>query len=43
MVNIGRVALVGGTHGNEFTGVYLVKKFDSFPELINQKKLSKPK
>ncbi len=37
MVNIDRVAVVGGTHGNEFTGIYLVKKFDNFPELINRK------
>ncbi len=31
---IRRVAIVGGTHGNELTGVYLVKKFEQFPELI---------
>lgn len=31
---IRRVAIVGGTHGNERTGVYLVKKFEQFPELI---------
>ncbi|MGB3692811.1 MAG: aspartoacylase [Spirulinaceae cyanobacterium] len=37
MVNINRVAVVGGTHGNEFTGVYLVKKFTHFPELIHRK------
>ncbi len=35
MVNpINRVAIVGGTHGNEFTGAYLIKKFAQFPELI---------
>ncbi|AOX01543.1 aspartoacylase [Moorena producens PAL-8-15-08-1] len=33
---INKVAIVGGTHGNEFTGVYLVKKFDKFPELITR-------
>ena len=33
---ISRVALVGGTHGNEFTGVYLIKKFEQFPELIQR-------
>ena len=37
MTNIGSVAVVGGTHGNEFTGAYLVKKFDNFPNLINRK------
>nr|WP_225225845.1 aspartoacylase [Komarekiella delphini-convector] len=31
---INRVAIVGGTHGNEFTGAYLVKKFSQFPDLI---------
>lgn len=31
---VGRVAIVGGTHGNEFTGVYLIKKFAQFPNLI---------
>ena len=29
-----RVAIVGGTHGNELTGVYLVKKFQQFPHLL---------
>ena len=33
---INRVAIVGGTHGNEFTGAYLVKKFERFPELIKR-------
>jgi aspartoacylase len=27
---------VGGTHGNEFTGAYLIKKFDQFPDLITR-------
>ncbi|MDZ8189872.1 MAG: aspartoacylase [Nostoc sp. ChiSLP02] len=31
---INRVAIVGGTHGNEFTGAYLIQKFAQFPELI---------
>jgi succinylglutamate desuccinylase len=31
---IQRVAIVGGTHGNELTGVYLVNKFDLFPDLL---------
>ena len=31
-----KVAIVGGTHGNEFTGIYLVKKFDKLPALIQR-------
>jgi succinylglutamate desuccinylase len=31
-----RVLVVGGTHGNEFTGAYLIKKFQQFPELIRR-------
>lgn len=31
---IRRVAIVGGTHGNELTGIYLVKKFEQFPKLL---------
>lgn len=33
---IERVAIVGGVHGNEFTGAYLIKKFEQFPELIKR-------
>ncbi|MEM9927408.1 MAG: aspartoacylase [Cyanobacteria bacterium P01_D01_bin.50] len=33
---IKRVALVGGTHGGELTGVFLVKKFQQFPHLIQR-------
>ena len=36
MNQIKRVAIVGGTHGNELTGIYLVKKFDRAPELIGR-------
>jgi succinylglutamate desuccinylase len=36
---IRRVAIVGGTHGNELTGIYLVKKFDRFPELLDRPSL----
>jgi aspartoacylase len=36
MKNINRVAIVGGTHGNEFTGAYLIKKLEKFPHLIQQ-------
>lgn len=33
---ISRVTIVGGTHGNEFTGAYLIKKFSQFPHLITK-------
>jgi aspartoacylase len=36
MKRISRVAIVGGIHGNELTGVYLVKKFERFPQLIHR-------
>jgi aspartoacylase len=36
MKKINRVAIVGGTHGNEFTGAYLIQKFEQFPHLIQQ-------
>jgi aspartoacylase len=36
MNQINRVAIVGGTHGNEFTGAYLIKKFTQFPHLITK-------
>ena len=31
-----RVAIVGGTHGNELTGIYLIKKFERFPGLVQR-------
>jgi aspartoacylase len=31
-----RVLIVGGTHGNELTGIYLVKKFARSPEIIKR-------
>lgn len=31
---IKQVAIVGGTHGNEFTGIYLLKKWQQQPQLI---------
>jgi len=34
MDSIDRVAIVGGTHGNELTGAYLIKKFRRHPEAI---------
>ncbi|MEH2131647.1 MAG: aspartoacylase [Nostoc sp.] len=36
MNQMNRVAIVGGTHGNEFTGAYLIKKFAQFPDLITR-------
>ncbi len=36
---IRRVAIVGGTHGNELTGIYLIKKFEQFPELLTRPSL----
>ena len=34
--SIRKVALTGGTHGNELTGVYLIQKFLSRPELVQR-------
>jgi len=39
MSQVERVAIVGGTHGNELTGVYLAKKFQQYPNLINKQSL----
>ncbi len=36
MSHIERVAIVGGSHGNELTGVHLVKRFQQYPNLINR-------
>ncbi len=36
MNQIHRVAIVGGNHGNELTGIYLVKKFQQYPHLIHR-------
>ena len=33
---IRRVVIVGGTHGNELTGIYLIKKFQQFPQLLHR-------
>ncbi|MGB3511628.1 MAG: aspartoacylase [Microcoleaceae cyanobacterium] len=37
MEKINKVAIVGGIHGNELIGVYLVKKFEKNPVLISRK------
>lgn len=31
-----RVAITGGTHGNELTGVYLINKFKKYPKLVKR-------
>ncbi|MEA5575255.1 aspartoacylase [Anabaena sp. UHCC 0451] len=36
MNQINRLAIVGGSHGNELIGVYLVKKFQKYPDLIKR-------
>ncbi|MEH2120296.1 aspartoacylase [Nostoc sp.] len=36
MSQIKRVAIVGGNHGNELTGIHLVKRFQQYPNLINR-------
>ncbi|MGJ8692427.1 MAG: aspartoacylase [Thalassotalea sp.] len=34
MSNFKQVAVVGGTHGNEFSGIYLLKKWQEAPDLV---------
>ncbi|WP_087023093.1 aspartoacylase [Thaumasiovibrio subtropicus] len=34
MKKIESVAIVGGTHGNEFSGIYLLRKWEQYPEQI---------
>ncbi|MEO1433030.1 MAG: aspartoacylase [Cyanobacteria bacterium J06633_8] len=36
VASIKRVALIGGTHGGELTGVFLVKKFQQSPQMIQR-------
>ena len=36
VASVKRVALVGGTHGGELTGIFLVKKFQQSPHLIQR-------
>jgi aspartoacylase len=36
MEQINRIAIIGGTHGNELTGAYLIKKFEQFPSLVTR-------
>lgn len=39
-MSIKTVAIVGGTHGNEITGVYLLKKWQKKPQLIDRDSFS---
>ncbi len=36
---IRHIAIIGGTHGNELTGIYLAKKFQQSPDLIARSSL----
>ncbi|WP_158162388.1 aspartoacylase [Grimontia hollisae] len=36
MNTFNRVAIVGGTHGNEFSGIYLLRKWQETPALISR-------
>jgi succinylglutamate desuccinylase len=38
--SIDRAIIVGGTHGNELTGVYLIKKFERLPQLLDRESFS---
>jgi aspartoacylase len=40
MGKLNRVAIVGGTHGNETIGVHLIKKFSQHPDLIQRSSFS---
>ncbi|MGY5451588.1 aspartoacylase [Agarivorans sp. MS3-6] len=40
MSKISTVAIVGGTHGNEFSGIYLLNKWQQSPELISRPSIS---
>jgi succinylglutamate desuccinylase len=36
MGKINRVLIAGGTHGNELIGVYAIKKFEQWPQLVHR-------
>ncbi|MDO6686600.1 MULTISPECIES: aspartoacylase [unclassified Agarivorans] len=40
MSKISNIAIVGGTHGNEFSGIYLLKKWQQHPQLLARSSLS---
>ena len=37
MDQIKQVAIVGGVHGNEFSGIYLVKQYQQQPEQVRRR------
>lgn len=37
MEKINKLVIIGGIYGNEFIGIYFVKKFEKFFELIIRK------
>ena len=37
MDQIKQVAIVGGVHGNEFSGIYLVKQYQQQPEQVSRR------
>ncbi|BDX04747.1 aspartoacylase [Planctobacterium marinum] len=36
MSKVNRVAIVGGTHGNEYSGIYLLRQWQKNPEIVNR-------
>lgn len=36
MRTIRQIAIAGGVHGNELIGIYLIKKFERYPELVQR-------
>lgn len=40
MKKIEQVAVIGGTHGNEFSGIYLLKKWEKSPQLLTKDELN---
>ncbi|REL30702.1 aspartoacylase [Thalassotalea euphylliae] len=40
MKKINQVAVVGGTHGNEFSGIYLLRKWQKSPDLLAREGLN---
>lgn len=36
MANINKVAIVGGTHGNEYSGIYLLRQWQKHAESVNR-------
>ncbi len=36
MTKIAKVAIVGGTHGNEFSGIYAIRQYEANPAVIQR-------